>query len=344
MSVYISEYNVYSANGGDFAEIVAPAGTDVSGYTFYAYEPDGTIRSGPYSLGSPVASENGVDVYVIDQHNDGMEISTTSGLALVDDTGNVTQFLSQKGTSIDAREGPAHGQTSTQTVQYQQGKSVQSDDGGKTYYRQSSANRGSAPCFAAGTRIATPHGPRAVEDLAVGDLVLTLSGAVRPVAWACFARADAASFARHGHPVSIRAGSLGPGRPARDLIVSPQHRILVGEGDQLTQMFRQARLVPAKALTDLPGIRYMFGKTSIVWHHFACHGHQIVLANGCAAESLYPGSMVLAGLPRAGQAVLSRLLADTPHHAAGALLPFARPCLTVGDARRRIESRTSACV
>lgn len=47
MPVYISEFNVYTANGGDFTEFAADQGTDVSGYSFYIYNGNGTIKSGP---------------------------------------------------------------------------------------------------------------------------------------------------------------------------------------------------------------------------------------------------------------------------------------------------------
>jgi len=39
------------------------------------------------------------------------------------------------------------------------------------------------PCFTAGTRIATPQGPRAIEDLSVGDHVATADCGQQPIRW-----------------------------------------------------------------------------------------------------------------------------------------------------------------
>ena len=90
-----------------------------------------------------------------------------------------------------------------------------------------------AICYLRGTRLATAHGERLVEDIAVGDLVVTRNGGLQPVRWV-----GRQSFAHHQHgrhqhdrrnlPVRVRAGALGAGLPVRDLLVSPGHSMLVG--------------------------------------------------------------------------------------------------------------------
>lgn len=84
-------------------------------------------------------------------------------------------------------------------------------------------------CFAAGTQLMTPTGPRAIEDIAVGDLVLTVDRGPQPVRWRGKRKLDAIDLhiAPHLRPIRIKAGALGPDLPERDLVVSPQHRILV---------------------------------------------------------------------------------------------------------------------
>jgi hypothetical protein len=83
-------------------------------------------------------------------------------------------------------------------------------------------------CFMAGTLIATPAGERAIEELAIGDEILTAAGRAAAIRWIGrqtislrFANPDRAL------PIRIRAGSLGDGLPSRDLLVSPAHAILV---------------------------------------------------------------------------------------------------------------------
>src|SRR5262249_20731110 len=82
-------------------------------------------------------------------------------------------------------------------------------------------------CFAENTLIRTDVGDIAVQELRPGMLVVSAFGGVVPVVWvgvrrvACSAHPKPASVM----PVRIRRNAFGPGRPARDLRVSPDHAI-----------------------------------------------------------------------------------------------------------------------
>lgn len=88
-------------------------------------------------------------------------------------------------------------------------------------------------CFTAGTRISTARGEVAVEDLKVGEMVLALESdghTLRPVRWV--GRSPVSR--RFGDPIRllpirIRAGALAENVPARDLLVSPNHGILIDD-------------------------------------------------------------------------------------------------------------------
>ena len=116
------------------------------------------------------------------------------------------------------------------------------------------------PCYAPGTLIDTPEGPRAVETLQPGDLVNTLDHGAQPIRWTRSGEHPLENLEVEDKPVLIGAGALGNGRPAQDLIVSPQHRIFVGGRGQLGGWFKTENFVPAKSLTVLQGIRHMKGK------------------------------------------------------------------------------------
>ena len=75
-----------------------------------------------------------------------------------------------------------------------------------------------APCFCEGTRIRTQAGDVPVEALAVGDLVATASGALRPVVWLGRRTVDCRRHPRphEVRPIRIAADAFGPSRPARD--------------------------------------------------------------------------------------------------------------------------------
>jgi hypothetical protein len=137
-------------------------------------------------------------------------------------------------------------------------------------------------CFLQGTRIATPTGPRAVEDLRIGDLVLTLGGEAAPVRWmgrralhahgpGGYLRADPLRVM----PIRIRAGALGAGVPERDLLVSPDHAILVED-----------ILVQAGALVNgVSIIRENRLPERFTFHHLELADHALILAEGLPAET-----------------------------------------------------------
>ena len=114
MSVHISEVSYSSGVSTDFVEIAADNGTDLSGYSIYVYTDGGLVLEGPYSLGNVQATIAGTDVYVLDDETpDFGGITKFYGVALVDGSGNVVQFISFDGNTITASEGPANGQSST---------------------------------------------------------------------------------------------------------------------------------------------------------------------------------------------------------------------------------------
>lgn len=150
-------------------------------------------------------------------------------------------------------------------------------------------------CFVTGTRLATPGGPRAIENLCEGDQVLTAGGQITRIRWISHSPVGGTSRATDPafRPVTLRANALGQGRPARDLHLSPQHRVLVagwraelhfGEPEILTSA---VSLVNGTTILqrDLPG--------QWDYWHLMCDGHQILLAEGMECESLLPGPAAL---------------------------------------------------
>ena len=135
-------------------------------------------------------------------------------------------------------------------------------------------------CFMAGTRIATPGGEVPVETLRPGDAVLTADGRVLPVRW-LGRQTVATRFADplHALPVRISAGALGDAVPARDLLVSPGHALLV-----------DGLLIQAGALVNGTTIRR---ETRIAerftYFHVELDEHTLLFAEGAAAESFLDG-------------------------------------------------------
>ncbi len=196
-----------------------------------------------------------------------------------------------------------------------------------------------AVCYAPGTLIETPDGPREIETLTSGDLVNTLDHGPQQILWVRKAEQRLEDVAQDAKPVQIAAGTFGRGRPFQDLIVSPQHRVLVGGGGQLDHWFPAEALAPAKSLSAIKGVRHRGGKRVITWIHLACARHEILTANGCLSESLLLGPMVVNALTDCERRELTALYGFATTNDAALNGPPARPCLRVSDGRRRIESR-----
>lgn len=150
-------------------------------------------------------------------------------------------------------------------------------------------------CFAAGTMIATPDGPCAVETLAEGSLVTTLTHGDQPIRWIGHRHLSPAELAANPNlrPIRIRRGALGPGIPARDIVVSPQHRMLVSSAIVHQMYGANAVLIAARKLLPLQGVEVIADHAPVDYWHFLCDRHEIVTAEGAAAETLYLGSQAL---------------------------------------------------
>ena len=153
------------------------------------------------------------------------------------------------------------------------------------------------PCFTPGTMIATATGERAVEELAVGDRVITRDNGIQAIRWVGRRDLTAAEMARASHlrPVRIRAGALGNGLPERDLLVSPNHRILIA--NEKTSLYFDDRevLVAAKHLIALDGVDVV-EVDDLAYIHIMFDQHEVVLSDGAWTESFQPGDQTLAGM------------------------------------------------
>jgi hypothetical protein len=132
------------------------------------------------------------------------------------------------------------------------------------------------PCYCRGTRILTDRGEVPVEELAIGDLVMTQDGWLRPIKW-IGTRSYDGRFIRGNRevlPIVITAGSLDEGVPARDLWVSPEHALYI---DRL--------LVPAKLLVNGMTITQAKVVERLEYFHLEFAEHEIILAECAPAES-----------------------------------------------------------
>jgi hypothetical protein len=158
-------------------------------------------------------------------------------------------------------------------------------------------------CFAGGAMIACPDGPRPIEDLSVGDLVLTMDNGAQPVRW--IGRRTMAAIGKFA-PIRISAGVLGA---QETLEVSPQHRILL-EGPEVELQFACPQVFAAAThLIDGDGVSVRQGG-EVEYFHLLFDEHQIVWANGVASESLLLGKIGMSTLDDASVAEIQTVFPD----------------------------------
>jgi len=153
------------------------------------------------------------------------------------------------------------------------------------------------PCFLAGTRIATPDGPRRVEDLQPGDKVRCADGSLDSVIWSGQKTVLPGFMETHGlWPICIPANTLGPNTPSRDLRVSPNHRMQLAN-DLCAILFGEAEvLVPAKFMLGFDGVYEDRAPAQITYCHILFATHRVVLAEGAPSESLHRGGQALGAM------------------------------------------------
>lgn len=180
-------------------------------------------------------------------------------------------------------------------------------------------------CFTRGTRIVTARGKEAIETLEPGDRVMTLDAGLCPVKW--IGRRVVPARGRFA-PILIRKGALGN---SRDLLVSPQHRMLITSAEAELYFGAADVLVPAKALVNDHTIRPVEGGM-VEYIHLMTERHQIVLAEGIPSESFHPGAVVLDADAFATREELYALFPELRPEMGG-YGPLARPSVKVSEGR-----------
>lgn len=188
------------------------------------------------------------------------------------------------------------------------------------------------PCFTPGSMVATQRGDIAVEDLVEGDRVLTRDNGYQPIRWV--GRRDLTVLELFLHetlrPVLIRKGALGPDMPARDMMVSPQHRMLI-EGATAEMYFGEAEvLVAATHMVGQPGIERAFPK-GVSYLHLLFDQHEILCVDGVWTESLQPAQRMLEAMEETDRHEIELLFGDLSEKVVA--FPAARRSLKAHEAR-----------
>ncbi|WP_346763296.1 Hint domain-containing protein [Tabrizicola caldifontis] len=187
------------------------------------------------------------------------------------------------------------------------------------------------PCFTPGTLITTHRGEIPVEHLAVGDRVVTRDNGIQTVRWVGKSQMFLQDFQAEPHllPIFIRQGSLGRGLPERDMMVSPNHRILVANEKTALRFADREVLVAAKHLTT-QGV-HTVQSSGTTYIHFMCDRHEVVLADGIWTESFQPDDQSLGGMGNAQRLEIFELFPELKTEEGRAAYASARPTMTTTE-------------
>ena len=105
--VFINEihYDNISTDAGEAIEIAGPAGTDLTGWNIVLYNGSGGAVYDTDPLSGTISDEgSGFGVVTLTYATNGIQNGAPDGIALIDDSGTVIQFLSYEGsfTAVEA--------------------------------------------------------------------------------------------------------------------------------------------------------------------------------------------------------------------------------------------------
>nr|WP_242011933.1 Hint domain-containing protein [Acetobacter oeni] len=278
-----SAYGTSTGSAGSAADVLIYSGgvlvSSASGVV------SGVVVSGSAMSAGILSGGTLVDATV----EDGAQVTVSSGGTLIVDSagGGYDGITLMSGGAIDVADATATASLSGDVLTVTAGAvSWQADLSGdytQEYFHISSSGDGGTlitvdgtPCYCRGTLILTDAGEVAVEDLRIGDRVMTLAGEARAIRW-IGRRRYARQFAAGNRdilPVVIRAGALGDELPRRDLSVSPLHA-----------MYLDGVLVPALALVNGRTIVQAEQIDEVAYFHVELESHDILIAEGTASES-----------------------------------------------------------
>jgi glycosyltransferase involved in cell wall biosynthesis/Ca2+-binding RTX toxin-like protein len=263
--------NAASVPGGDVSSLIAEAGPETINASFAS----AMVLISAGSGNDSIAGGSGNDAFVF-------SAGTTSLYGGTSDTisgfhaGELLEFGGYSGTagSVLATETVANGNTTLtlsdgtriELAGYTGGLST-SNPGATGYYTITA-------CYLEGTRLMTDAGEVAIEDLRIGDLLLTKDFRFRPIKWIGRRSYDARFVGGNIHPVCIRQGALGENSPKRDLLVSPEHAMLI-----------DGMLIPAILLVNGGSITQHCDRETISYLHVELETHDAILAEGALSET-----------------------------------------------------------
>ncbi|ARE39759.1 Type I secretion target repeat protein [Rhodovulum sp. P5] len=163
--------------------------------------------------------------------------------------------------------------------------------------------------LAEGTNLRTPCGPRRVEFIRPGDMIVTRTGGLQPVrlVWRRVVRAEDMAIVPGLAPVRLKPRVLGPMMPRQDVLLAPDQEVLIPGWRILDWPDGQTVRVSARDIAGLSDGAYVdCAPDAFVCYQIVFDCPQVITANGLPVVSLCPTAAVLATLGPAERESLLR--------------------------------------
>jgi hypothetical protein len=150
-----------------------------------------------------------------------------------------------------------------------------------------------------GAMVRTPCGPRRVDLVGPGDMIVTRDNGMVPVRMVWHRTITAADIARHPDlaPVRLCTRAVAPMMPQKDLSVAPDQRVMVPGFRILGQPRDRCCLVEAQDIAQGSDAAYRDAPDGDVrYFTFVFDSPQVFAVNGLMVESFVPSAKVVTRL------------------------------------------------
>lgn len=167
-------------------------------------------------------------------------------------------------------------------------------------------------CFTPGTRIRNGQDWCPVNDLRPGDKILTLDDGLQEITWIGHTHITAPELAANPdlRPIRVRADAIESERPDEDLIVSPDHRVLLRGGMAQALFSEPEVLVAARDLQNDASIYRDYSLLEVRYIHVLLPRHAVIWANDLPCETFHPQDMPVSALPKGQREYLFEVRPD----------------------------------
>jgi len=134
-------------------------------------------------------------------------------------------------------------------------------------------------CFLRGTNILTPRGEVRIEDLRIGDLIVTARGEAMPIKWIgrnLFKKGSAGPWPESVQPIRVSRFAIDDQTPHADLYLSPGHALYI-----------EGVLIPVGHLVNGRSITPAMPEDTdcIEYFNIELETHEVIFAEGTPVET-----------------------------------------------------------